>query len=49
MNQKFQFIINRMPAIPAMEVIEVDEQYRKLAEHLLGNVFIAENEDALTE
>ena len=33
--------------IPAMDVIEVDEQYRKLAEQLLGNVFIAENEDAL--
>lgn len=34
--------------IPAMEVIEVDQQYRQLAEYLLGNVFIAENEDALT-
>jgi len=33
--------------IPAMEVIEVDENYRKLAEHLLGNVYIAENEQAL--
>ena len=33
--------------IPAMNVIEVDEGYRKLAEHLLGNVFIAENEEAL--
>jgi chromosome segregation protein len=33
--------------IPAMNVIEVDESYRKLAEHLLGNVFIAENEAAL--
>ena len=33
--------------IPAMEVIEVDNQYRQLAEYLLGNVFIAENEDAL--
>jgi chromosome segregation protein len=33
--------------IPAMEVIEVDAQYRQLAEYLLGNVFIAENEDAL--
>jgi chromosome segregation protein len=33
--------------IRAMEVIEVDEQYRKLAEQLLGNVYIAENEDAL--
>ena len=34
--------------IPAMQVIEVDEQFRKLAEQLLGNVFIAESEDALT-
>jgi chromosome segregation protein len=32
---------------PAMQVIEVDEKYRKLAEKLLGNVLIAENEDAL--
>lgn len=34
--------------IRAMEVIEVDEQYRNLAGQLLGNVYIAENEDALT-
>ncbi len=34
--------------IPAIDVIEVDPQYRKLAEHLLGNVFIAENEEALS-
>jgi chromosome segregation protein len=33
--------------IPAMQVIEVDDAYRGLAEHLLGNVFIAENEQAL--
>jgi chromosome segregation protein len=33
--------------IPAMNVIEVDAAYHKLAEHLLGNVFIAENETAL--
>ena len=33
--------------IPAMDVIEVDEQFRELARNLLGNVFIAENEDAL--
>jgi len=33
--------------VPAMSVIEVDDTYRKLAEHLLGNVFIAENEEAL--
>ncbi|THU32458.1 chromosome segregation protein SMC [Niastella caeni] len=34
--------------IAAMDVIEVDAQYRQLAEYLLGNVFIAENEDALS-
>ncbi len=33
--------------IPALQVIEVDANYRSLAEHLLGNVFIAENEEAL--
>jgi chromosome segregation protein len=33
--------------IPAMDVIEVDEKYRMLAQYLLGNVFIAENEEAL--
>lgn len=34
--------------IAAMDVIEVDAQYRQLAEYLLSNVYIAENEDALT-
>lgn len=33
--------------IKALDVIEVDEPYKKLAEHLLGNVFIAENEEAI--
>ncbi|MBD0332111.1 MAG: chromosome segregation protein SMC, partial [Chitinophagaceae bacterium] len=33
--------------IPALNVIEVDEKYRKLAEQLLGSVFIAEDELAL--
>lgn len=33
-------------SLPAMEVIEVDEKYKPLAEYLLGNVFIAENESA---
>lgn len=33
--------------IPAMEVIEVDAQYRALAEQLLGNVFIADDESVL--
>jgi len=35
--------------IPAIDVIEVDDQYRDLANHLLGNVFIAENEEALKD
>ncbi|MET0392121.1 MAG: AAA family ATPase, partial [Chitinophagaceae bacterium] len=34
-------------AIPALSVVEVDERYQKLAGHLLANVFIADNEDAL--
>ncbi|HEX7903153.1 MAG TPA: chromosome segregation protein SMC, partial [Chitinophagaceae bacterium] len=34
-------------AIRALNVVEVEEKYRKLAEHLLGNVFIADGEDAL--
>lgn len=34
-------------AIPALQVIEVEEKYRQLAAHLLGNVFIADSEDAL--
>ncbi|HWB23908.1 MAG TPA: chromosome segregation protein SMC [Chitinophagaceae bacterium] len=33
--------------IKALDVIEIDEQYRPLAGYLLGNVFIAENEEAL--
>ena len=33
--------------IPVMDVIEVDDQYQKLAQHLLANVYIAENEDSL--
>ena len=33
--------------IPALSVAEFDPKYEKLAKHLLGNVFIAENEDAL--
>src|SRR5262245_45615204 len=33
--------------IPALSVIEVEDRYRGLAEHLLSNVFIAESEEAL--
>ena len=34
-------------AISALNVIEVDEKYRSLAQHLLANVIIGENEEAL--
>ena len=33
--------------IPALSVIEIDEKYQHLASYLLGNVFIAENDEAL--
>jgi len=33
--------------IPALSVVEVDDKYRKLAEHLLGNVYIADNDGVL--
>ena len=33
--------------LPALSVIEVDSNYKSLAYHLLGNVFIAEDESAL--
>ncbi len=33
--------------IPALSVAEIDPKYANLAKHLLGNVFIAENEEAL--
>ena len=33
--------------IAALSVVEIDGKYANLAKHLLGNVFIAENEDAL--
>jgi chromosome segregation protein len=35
--------------LKALDVVEIDAQYAKLAQHLLGNVFIAENEEALTD
>lgn len=34
-------------AISALQVIEVEDRYKNLATHLLGNVFVAENEEAL--
>ncbi len=33
--------------MPALSVVEIDGKYSKLAQNLLGNVFIAENDDAL--
>ncbi|TXJ29533.1 MAG: chromosome segregation protein SMC [Chitinophagaceae bacterium] len=33
--------------IPALSVVEVDDKYRKLAEHLLDNVYIADNDGVL--
>ena len=35
--------------IAALSVLEVDSKYAALANHLLGNVFIAENEEALQQ
>jgi chromosome segregation protein len=34
-------------AIPALDVVEVDAKYRGLAEYLLGNVYISDNEEVL--
>lgn len=33
--------------VHALDVVTVDEQYKPLAQHLLGHVYIAEHEDAL--
>ena len=35
--------------IAALDVVEFDEKYKKLAQHLLGNVFIATTPEVLTE
>jgi chromosome segregation protein len=35
--------------IPALSVVDVDQQYRALAEHLLGHVYIAEHAETLTD
>ncbi|MBL0056938.1 MAG: chromosome segregation protein SMC [Chitinophagaceae bacterium] len=44
-----EFIPTHQPdgTIPALGVVEIDARYEQLAKHLLGNVYIAENEDAL--
>lgn len=34
--------------VPALSVVTVDEQYKPLAQHLLGHVYIADTEGALT-
>ncbi len=40
--------IEQLPnTIPALKVIEIDSKYHHLVNFLLGNVFIAENEEAL--
>ena len=35
--------------IKVLDVLEVDVQFKNLADHLLGNVFIAENEEAFAQ
>ena len=35
--------------IPALQIVEVNEKYNRLMNYLLGNVFIAENEEALQD
>ncbi|MCD6063952.1 MAG: smc, partial [Flavipsychrobacter sp.] len=35
--------------VPALSVVNVDEQYMPLAQHLLGHVYIAENESNLVD
>lgn len=42
-----QTLLGIQGATSALDVIEIDEKYNHLASYLLGNVFIAENEDAL--
>ena len=45
------FETGQQPAgtIPALDVVEIDPKYGNLAKHLLGNVYIAENEEALRD
>lgn len=35
--------------IPALSVVDVDQQYKALAEHLLGHVYIADHTEAVTD
>lgn len=45
----FNLPTSQQPAntIKAIDVIEIDSKFKQLAEYLLGNVFIAENEEAM--
>jgi chromosome segregation protein len=43
----FQLLQQPTGTIPALSVVEVDDKYSHLAKHLLGNVFIAEDDAAL--
>jgi chromosome segregation protein len=43
-------VVDNIPnTIPALNVIEIDNTYKKLADYLLANVFIAENGEVLEE
>lgn len=39
--------INHPDLLPAMQVVEFDQKYHNLVMHLLGHVYIAENEEAI--
>lgn len=39
--------INHPDLLPAMQVVEFDPKYQQLVTHLLGHVYIAENEEAI--
>jgi len=43
----FEQVHQPASTIPALSVVEIDPKYAELARHLLGNVFIAENDSAL--
>ncbi|HEY9177553.1 MAG TPA: chromosome segregation protein SMC [Flavipsychrobacter sp.] len=48
--QQYQAAGHKAPEglVPALSVVTVDEQYKPLAQHLLGHVYIADTEGALT-
>ncbi len=47
-NARAHDLVTPENTVTALDVIEADEQYQKLTEYLLGNVFITEAEDAIT-